>query len=305
MCSLLSEVMASMDIEEIDGLKVYVLAEDYAGYNSPFLAQHGISFLIEGIEYDKRILFDTASYADPILFNMRILGIDPKTIDMIVLSHSHFDHTGGLSGIMRQIRRSIPIIAHPNIFKASFSTEPRLLYAGIPLRGGTKYEIEELGGKWILSRDPIKLAPWAFTLGELKKEEKVDFEREVTIGLYKVEGGRVLKDEVEEEIGLGIATERGLVVFAGCSHPGIVSMVKKAIKLSNYNIYAVIGGFHLIESGDERIRSTVRALKELGVEKIYTGHCTGLKAESVFLEEFGENFERLHAGKIITVAPKD
>lgn len=289
-----------MEIGEIDELEIYILAEDYAGYNSQFWAQHGISFLIEAKSNGivRRILFDAASYAEPILFNMRLMGINPKTIDLIVLSHSHFDHTGGLLGIMKKIRKETPIFAHPNIFKVSFATEPEFIYAGIPpIR---KKEIEKLGGIWILSRDPIRIMSGIFTLGEIEKENKVDFEREVTIDLQKLENGRVVQDEVEDEIGLGIVTEKGLVVIGGCSHPGIVSMVQKAIEITGTtDVYAVIGGFHLISANDERIQNTIKALRDLGVKKIYTGHCTGLKAEAMFLKEFGKNFEKLHSGKVL------
>jgi len=292
-----------MTNKKVDELKVYTLAEDYAGYNSPFWAQHGISFLVEVKINDikRRILFDTGSYAEPILFNMKLLNIDPKTIDMIILSHSHFDHTGGLLGIMKRINKEIPIFAHPNIFKVSFAIEPEFMYAGIPpLRGGSKEEIERLGGVWILSKDPIHLMPGVFTLGEITKEEKAEFEKKVTIGLYRLEKGRVIPDSVEDEIGLAVNTRKGLVIIVGCSHPGIVSMIQKAIKISGINkVYAVIGGFHLIDAEDKRIQRTVSAFKEIGVKKVYTGHCTGLRAEKVFADEFGKDFEKLHSGKII------
>lgn len=294
-----------MNIGEADKLRIYTLAEDYAGYNSPFLAQHGVSFLIE-VEFDgnkRRVLFDTASYADPILFNMEILGIDPKTVDMIILSHSHFDHTGGLLGIMKKINKEIPIFAHPNIFKVSFAMEPEFMYAGIsPLRGGSKEEIEKLGGVWVLSRDTIKLMPGVFTLGEITKEEKVEFERSTTISLYKLENGKIGPDDIEDEMGLAINTKKGLVVIGGCAHPGIISMVKKAVELSEITkVHAVIGGFHLIEADNERIQKTVEALKELGVKRVFTGHCTGLEAEALFAREFGKNFEKLHSGKVIEI----
>jgi len=292
-----------MEVKEVDMLRIYVLAEDYAGYNSPFWAQHGISFLID-IRYGEvkgRILFDTGSYAEPILFNMKVLGIDPKTIDMIVLSHNHFDHTGGLIGIMREIGGKIPIFAHPSIFKVSFATEPEFTYAGPPLGRRTREEVEKLGGIWFLSKDPMHLMPGVFTLGEIKEEKKVSFEKEVTISLHKLENGRIVRDDVEDEIGLGIVTEKGLVVISGCSHPGIVSMVNKAVKISGYGAYSVIGGFHLIDATEERIRNTVKALKELDIKEIYTGHCTGLRAESTFLEEFGHGFKKIHSGMVIDI----
>ena len=294
-----------MNLGKVDKLKVYTLAEDYAGYNSPFWAQHGVSFLIEveGNDVKRRILFDTASYAEPILFNMKLLNINPKNIDMIVLSHNHFDHTGGLLGIMREINKEIPVFAHPNIFKVSFATEPEFMYAGIPpLRGGSKEEIEKLGGVWVLSRDPIRLMPGVFTLGEITKEEKVGFEKNVTISLYKLEDGRVVPDEVEDEVGLAVNSKKGLVIIGGCSHPGIVSMTQKAMRISGIDqVYAIVGGFHLISADEERIQKTTEAFKELGVKKIYTGHCTGLRAEAMFAGEFKRNFEKLHSGKVIEI----
>ncbi len=289
-----------MNIGKVKKLGIYVLAEDYAGYNSPFLAQHGISFLIE--TDSGRLLFDTASYSEPIIFNMRTLGID-LAIDKIVLSHNHFDHTGGLLGLLKYINRKVAIFAHPNIFKVSFATETKFTYVGIPNLREIREEIERLGGTWILSRDPIVLMPGVFTLGEIKEKEKVYFERAATISLHRLEDGRIVRDNVEDEVGLGIATEKGLVVVSGCSHPGIVSMTLKAMKISGYRAYAVVGGFHLIEADEARIGGTIRALRDLGVEKVYTGHCTGLKAESMFLEEYGVGgFEKLHSGMFIDLS---
>ncbi len=292
-----------MDIGKNEGLKIYVLADDYAGYNSPFLAQHGVSFLIEAESNGVKrwILFDTASYSEPILFNMKLLKLNPKNMDMIVLSHSHFDHTGGLLGIIKKINKNIPIFAHPDIFKISFSMELEFLYAGVPpIGGGTKEEIERQGGIWILSKDPIRLASGVFILGEIEREEKISFEKETSVHLYKIVDGRVVRDEVEDEIGLGIVTEKGLVVVVGCSHPGIISMVRKAIEISGVDeIYAIIGGFHLIDADSNRINKTIEALKKYNPKKIYAGHCTGLKAEAMFMTDFGDVFEKLHAGKVI------
>ena len=155
----------TVNIGEADKLRIYALAEDYAGYNSPFLAQHGVSFLIE-VEFGgnkPRVLFDTASYADPILFNMKILGINPKTVDMIILSHSHFDHTSGLLGIMKKVNKKFLYSLIPIFFKVSLPwNQSSCTQEYPPLRGGSKEEIEKLGAVWVLSRDTIKLMPDVF-----------------------------------------------------------------------------------------------------------------------------------------------
>ncbi len=230
---------------------------------------------------------------------MDLLDLNPESIDIIVLSHNHYDHTGSLKRIVEEIEKEVPIFATPNIFRKSFTVDPEFRYAGIPpLKGGTKEEIRELGGIWILTEDPIKLMPGIFTLGKVGK--KVEFEEKANIDLYKVENGEVSNDGIENELGLGIVTDDGLTVIGGCSHPGIVSMTERAKKISNINeINSIIGGFHLKGAEKTRIQKTVDTLDEKDAKKIITGHCTGLKAEAKFLEVFEDRFEKLHSGKRI------
>ncbi|MBP1912723.1 MBL fold metallo-hydrolase [Thermococcus stetteri] len=78
------------------------------------------------------------------------------------------------------------------------------------------------------------------------------------------------------------------------------SIVKHAVGLTGEKrVRAVIGGFHLIDASEERIRRTVEEFKRLGVGEVYTGHCTGLRAEAAFLEAYGERFQKLHSGMVI------
>ncbi len=287
--------------EKVDSLKIYTLAEDFSGYNSFFWAQHGVSFLIEAKigEDRKYILFDTANHADPILHNLQLLKKEISVVDYIVLSHNHYDHTGGLLGLLKEMKKSVPIFAHPDIFKMSYSVDPYFRYIGPPIN--MREEAEKYGGMWVLSREPIYIVPGIFTLGEIKEEERVEWERGAT-RVVMINNGEKVEDYMEDEIGLGINTQKGLVIFGGCSHPGIVSMVKRAIEISGISrIHAVIGGFHLVSASDERILKTVTALKDLGVEKIYTGHCTGLQAECEFRMQLNKNFHKLHAGMVISI----
>jgi len=297
--------------EKIDSLLIYVLSEDYAGYDSLFWAQFGVSFLLD-IEIKgsrRKILFDTAAHAEPILHNMSLLKLKPQDIDLIVLSHHHFDHTGGLAGIVTAIdKENIPVVAHPEIFKTSVMTKPysdleHFPYLNIGFIGkNTKENIEELGGRWILTKDPICLMTGVMTTGEIEEEEKVDYEKGPTPALQHIKEGRASPDYIADEISLFVNTGYGLILITGCSHPGIVSIVKKAVTTSGIeDVEAIVGGFHLTDASEKRIGQTVEDLISLNVKRIYTGHCTGTKAERKLQEKFGDRYSRIYSGKIIEV----
>ncbi|WP_297506044.1 MBL fold metallo-hydrolase [Thermococcus sp.] len=106
-----------------------------------------------------------------------------------------------------------------------------------------------------------------------------------------------MEDELLDDMSLVAKTEDGLVVVSGCSHAGIVKHAKRLTR--EERVRAVIGGFHLIDASEGRIKRTVEEFKRLGVEEVYTGHCTGLRAEAEFMKAYGENFHKLHSGMVI------
>ncbi|MGM0653334.1 MAG: MBL fold metallo-hydrolase, partial [Bacillota bacterium] len=104
------------DYGKVNSLEITLLLEDYAGYDEGLLAQHGISFLLEAEtdEGSKTILFDAGQSAVPVLHNMETLGKDPSAVDLVVLSHCHYDHSGGLVAMLEAIgKKRVPVIAHP------------------------------------------------------------------------------------------------------------------------------------------------------------------------------------------------
>ncbi len=281
----------------ISHVRVYVLADDYAGYSSHFIAQHGASYLIELYEESDvicRILFDTAIYGDIVIKNMDLLGKKTEEVDLIVLSHCHYDHTGGLIEILKAInKRGIPIIAHPSIFRPHFVLEPKMQHVGMP--EGFKREAEEYGCTWVLVNRPIKIAKNTMVTGEVERE--VEFEKTPTLKLYTVKNGELVPDEMLDDMSLVIDTDEGIIVISGCSHAGIINIVYKAMKITgNDNIKAIIGGLHLIDAKEERIKKTVDYLVKLNVKKLFVGHCTGLKAECELLRRFSSKFKKLYTG---------
>ncbi len=292
-------------MEYVEGLKIYVLAEDFAGYASRFWAQHGISFFIEIKRGNKKdvILFDTGTHHTPLFFNSHLLRLDLREVDYIALSHSHYDHTGGLPGVMKEINKKIRIFAHPDIFKESYRMGEEPVYIGPP--ENMREEVEKYGGVWDLSREPREIVPGVWTLGEILQEDRIEYEALKNTNVFIKKDGDLVPDYLEDEIGLLINLRDGIVVIGGCSHPGIVGMSKRAMKISKRkDILAVVGGFHLLYASEDRIDRTVEDLIGMGVKDVYTGHCTGLLAECKFAEKFGEHFHKMHAGMLIDLSER-
>lgn len=264
------------------GLRITTLSENTAGRG--MLAEWGLSFLIEtdGIN----ILFDTGGGISA-SHNADALGIDLSRVDKIILSHGHPDHTGGLKQVLRKINKEIEIIAHPDIWSAKCrrrqgrADKPM----GIPF---PRQELESLGARFKLTTEPVAITDRIMTSGEIPMTN--DFE-ELDSGLFVREDAGFQPDELNDDLALIINTEVGLVVILGCAHHGIINTLHHARKLTGIKpIHAVLGGAHLLDVPQERIRRTVKALKELDIKKLGLCHCTSLPATCVLAREFGERF---------------
>lgn len=289
--------------DRLTGLRITVIAEDSVGYDSTYLGQHGISILLSAVRGDEKrnILMDVAQDPEALLENFRRMEISPAGIDGIVLTHCHFDHTKGVATILGKIgKKDIPVIAHPDIFRLNFINDPFLRHVGV-MAGDTLPDIESNGGMPYLTKDALQIMPGLVTTGEV--ERLTDFE-EAGIDLFTIENGRVVKDRMLDDISLVAEVgDKGLVVVTGCGHAGIVNIIRHAQKITGtHKVHGVIGGFHLVEASGERIRKTVRALKELNPDWIYAGHCTGFNAQAGLAETFKEKFLPLQTGMIVDIS---
>jgi len=287
---------------ELSSLKITVCAEDSVAYESPYLGQHGISYLLtaqrEGME--RNILVDVAQNPDALLENMKKMGIAASCIDAVVLTHCHYDHTQGLGRILKEIgKKDLPVIAHPDIFRLNFITDPYLRHVGV-MEGDRREDIEAAGGSLFLTRDPLELMPGLITTGEVARA--TDFE-EVGIALYTIAGGKVQADLMMDDISLVARVKgKGLVIITGCSHAGIVNIVKQAVAITETEkVHGIIGGFHLIEAPVARIQKTAQALKEFNPDWVYAGHCTGFRAQVELFQILKDRFSPLHTGIIVEI----
>ncbi len=209
----------------------------------------------------KDLLFDTDEDGTTLLFNMKTLGISPRDLTTIIISHDHYDHTGGLSGLLKQNHR-VKVYGLSN-FSSSF-----------------KDKVRNFGVKLVEKDEFNQIAPGTYLTGELM----------ASFGRGSL-----------PEQSLIVKTDPGLVVITGCSHPGIVRILEKVKNNLKEPIYLVLGGFHLMEGAKGMIEIIVKEFHELGVKKVAPTHCTGEEAIGLFREEYKEDFLPVGVGKIIEI----
>ena len=272
-------------------IRITTLSENTAAMGD-FLAEWGLSILVETEE--ATVLLD-AGKTFSATYNADTLGIDLSSIDRIILSHGHFDHTGGLREVLRRVRKEVEIIAHPDIWQAKYARregEPDR-YIGIPFQ---QHELESLGARFYLTAQPVNITVNMMTTGEIPMVTAFE---EIDAALYIKEGSGWQPDKLMDDQALIVKTEQGLVVILGCAHRGMVNTLYHAQQLTGSDkIYAVIGGAHLINASEERLWQTIAALKEMGVQRLGLCHCTDLPAASVLAQEFGEKFFFNKAGTV-------
>jgi 7,8-dihydropterin-6-yl-methyl-4-(beta-D-ribofuranosyl)aminobenzene 5'-phosphate synthase len=270
-------------------LKLTVLVDNNTLIDHYFYAEPAVSYLIE--DRDIRILFDVG-YSDVFLKNAQKMRVDLLSIDFIVLSHGHLDHTWGLFTLLKlytdagfeKISYKIPtLIAHPHAFLTRTMNDLKEIGSII-----SKEKLEN-HFKLELSKDPVWLTDDLVFLGEI--ERKTNFEANIPIG--KILGSSIKDDYLIDDSALVYKSKRGLVIITGCSHSGICNIAEYAKKICDDDrIIDIIGGFHLISPSDEQLEGTLQYMGKLMPEKVHACHCTDLNSKIalskvVKLEEVG------------------
>jgi 7,8-dihydropterin-6-yl-methyl-4-(beta-D-ribofuranosyl)aminobenzene 5'-phosphate synthase len=275
-------------------LRITTLSENIAARGG-LLAEAGLGILLE--TEGLKILFDCGQSVSAV-HNADALGIDLSGVTKIVLSHGHYDHTGGLKGVLRKIGKQVDVIAHPDIWQDKYACckgKPDR-YIGIPF---PRSELEGLGACFRLSTEPVEITDNIMTTGEIPMITPFE---QIDEGMFVREGSGWQPDKLLDDRALAIKTGEGLVVLLGCAHRGVINTLYHARQITGEEkIYAVIGGSHLIGAAEERLRRTAGCLRELGIQKLGLCHCTGLAAEAMLAGEFSRSFFYNNAGSVIQI----
>jgi len=274
-------------------MRLTTLCENTAG-TSGMVAEWGWSIFVQ--TDGMNILVDTGGGFAAVR-NADKLGIDLKTTDKILLSHSHADHTGGLREILGRTKHP-EVIAHPAVWLPKLkkgNSEKSPVYNGIPF---AREELEKFA-PLTFSERPVSFSENIMTTGEIPRTTV--FETIESHFLVKKDGA-LKQDDFPDDLALICKTEKGLVIVLGCAHRGIINTIQHARQLTGeQTVHTVLGGTHLYTKSDIQIDQTIRALKTMGVQNIGVSHCTGLRAAMRLAEAFGDHFFFNNAGNVRTI----
>ena len=253
----------------------------------PFQPEHGLSILIE---YENEQFLLDAGTTDLFLENAKILDAPIWDVKTCFLSHGHYDHSGGFGTYLSKNADAI-VYMMKDATEEYYSGSGELHPIGIPKKVVDKHESRfSYVDKNVKFQEGIYLIPHS-TEGLSKIGERTK--------LYRKINEELMPDDFSHEMSLVFDTEKGLVIFNSCSHGGSKNIILEVMKaLPEKKVYAFVGGLHMKGGiySEEEIRELTEALKQLGLEILYTGHCTGDEAMQSLKKYMGEQIKELYTG---------
>lgn len=266
---------------------------DAPGVRTTLVAEHGFAALVTMERAGERhtLLFDAGLSPNGLIDNMDRLEISPWDIEAVVLSHGHFDHTGGLHGLANRLGTlSMPMLIHPGAYAQRRSAPPTGDLT--PLPPPSRSALEGGGFDVIDSIDPSFIFDGGILItGEVPR--LTDFEQ--GFPFFQVQRDGIWEPEphlMDDQALIANVEGKGLVVLTGCGHAGIVNIVRRAQAITGeQRVHAVIGGFHLPGAHFERsIPRVVDAMRGFAPHILVPGHCTGYKAQQALAAALPEAF---------------
>ena len=275
-------------------MQVTVLCENTIGTPMPkgLIGEHELSFLIE----DKHtILYDTGQGVG-IINNMELMGKDVNAIDKIIISHGHYDHTGGLMPVLNQRESGVPVYLHSDAFqnKIAYIETPEGNFE-IPI--GFQYKQHDYEGssaEFNFISHFTQIDDQIFAIADIERPEGW----KTWDARLKCKNGDAIKDDsFNDDLSLLLETDSGPVVLLGCAHAGVVEILDDlSNKTGHKQFHAVIGGTHLGSAPEAYINKAMDTFKKYNVRILGTSHCTGFHASAKIMSQFKDEFVQASVG---------
>ena len=243
------------------------------------MGEHGLAFCVDTDE--KCILFDTGQ-GRVLLANAEVMQLNLDAVDTVILSHGHYDHTGGLGLVLRNAASPVTVITHPDARLSRFyNSDSGVRDISMP----SECQTALLGDrcKIITSKVPVEVSRGIWTTGEVPRKYK---EEQISEPFF-LDSECAKPDPIMDDQAVYIATDSGTVVLLGCAHSGVINTLDHIKTLTGEKpIRSVIGGMHLRASDDVRLRWTLKKLAEFEIGIISPMHCTGYRAFAAIFSAF-------------------
>ena len=281
----------------IGSAKIVCLVENRTGDPS-LRAEHGLSLWLD--LDGTRIIFDTG-LSDACCFNARMLGIDVTQAHAIVLSHGHYDHTGGLSAV-RKLAPDARLFLHPAALNPKYSRAWFRKSRGIGIPSPSAKELKGAGNKVVFTQGPTEISPDVTVTGFIPRHS--DFED--VGGQFFGDADGSLPDLLPDDQALFFTTGSGPVVVLGCAHAGVVNTLEYVTTLLGTDrVHCVLGGMHLRSASENRLKKTAEGIRRFGVRQMFPAHCTGEKAEQYFARELAIPCRPMTTGMTLRIEGTD
>jgi 7,8-dihydropterin-6-yl-methyl-4-(beta-D-ribofuranosyl)aminobenzene 5'-phosphate synthase len=277
----------------IKKLKITTLVDNHTLFASGFWAEHGLSMLIEAD--CEKILFDTGQTSEVIAHNLEKIKENLNDLKHIVLSHGHYDHTGGLKEIAQRTDHA-HVFAHPDIFDNKYvKRDEEYIDIGVPfneddLKNSFTFHFKKEGEEFI---------PSVRTTGQIPRI--TEFES-IPKRYYIKKNNTFVNDEILDDQSLILDTQKGIIVILGCTHSGLINTLFHVKKLTGKSeVFGIFGGTHLWAADDEKLKKTAMTLNEFNLKRIGLSHCSGENALLHFSKAFGDKVFLNSAGSVIEI----
>jgi len=274
--------------------RITILCDNSVGPVTGTLGEHGFAALVETAA-GEQLLFDTGQGLT-LLHNARRMGKDLARVEKVLISHGHFDHSGGLLPLLNECGAK-EVYGHEGIFGSRHRVKDtgECYPIGIPFERSV---LEAAGATFNLSAAFREIIPGIFLTGEVPRATAFESGDQ---GLYCDCSGQD-PDPVPDDQSLVIETGKGLVILLGCCHAGLVNTLEHIAYLTGRrDVYAVIGGSHLGFCGREQFDRTVEALRGKGIRKLALSHCTGFAAAARLSREMPKEFHPAMVGYALEI----